>query len=175
MVLPRLNVGSKRAKWLVTMKWLNRTAQGFSPGLSMRGPPESGGRGPGLYENGFMTGRSNQQMEITHRTLTANPFGRHFQGACWGPKNLAVVLCGGPSPGRDRVLVPRPRDRYRSQGHVAIADENITLIDSKSSRRAGTRALPDLRPATAGWLLWQSPGLTIRSDVKPWITACEYS
>jgi len=64
------------------MKWFNRTAQGFSPGLSMaRNRPESGGRGRGPYENGLMAGGSNQQMEITQRTLPAKPIGRHFQGA----------------------------------------------------------------------------------------------
>jgi hypothetical protein len=47
----------------------------------------------------------------------------------------------GPSLGRDRVLAIR---HYRSKMYLVIADENTPLDQLASSRRARTRALPDL-------------------------------
>ena len=49
-----------------------------------------------------------------------------------------------PSPGRDRVLAICCD---RNRGRVLIPDENTPLGVSTPSRRAGTRALPDLHPA----------------------------
>jgi hypothetical protein len=50
------------------------------------------------------------------------------------------IVCR-PVAGRDRVLAIR---RDRNRGRVMIADENTSLGYSTSSRRARTRALPEL-------------------------------
>ena len=48
-----------------------------------------------------------------------------------------------PIAGRDRVLAIRCD---RNRGRVLIADENTPLGGGRSSRRAGTRALPESHP-----------------------------
>ena len=52
----------------------------------------------------------------------------------------------GPIAGRDRVLVRQPPDCDRNRGRVLVADENTPLGAGRSSRRAGTRALPEKHP-----------------------------
>jgi hypothetical protein len=49
----------------------------------------------------------------------------------------------GPIAGRDRVLAIRCD---RNRGRVLVADENTPLGGGRSSRRAGTRALPEKHP-----------------------------
>ena len=53
----------------------------------------------------------------------------------------------GPIAGRDRVLAIR---RDRNRGRVLIPEENTPLGGGTSSRRAGTRALPELHLDKAG-------------------------
>ena len=47
----------------------------------------------------------------------------------------------GPSAGRDRVLVPRPRDRSRSPEPSQIKGENIPLASRTPLRRGDARPL----------------------------------
>ena len=56
-----------------------------------------------------------------------------------------VMECGSVA-GRDRVLARQLPDCDRNRGRVLIADENTPLRDGRSSRRAGTRALPEKNP-----------------------------
>jgi hypothetical protein len=55
----------------------------------------------------------------------------------------------GPSAGRDRVLVPRPRERFRSRSCLSIDRSECVWQPSTPSRRAGTRALPIRGSSTA--------------------------
>jgi hypothetical protein len=52
--------------------------------------------------------------------------------------------------GRDRVLVRQLPDCYRRPGRVVTEEENTPWGCGTSSRRAGTRALPELHPANEG-------------------------
>jgi hypothetical protein len=81
-----------------------------------------------------------------------------------------------PSPGRDRVLVPRPRDCYRRPGRAATEDEYTPLGCGTFSRRARTRALPDLHPALArGWRCFQGGSSVVPNPgLKPWAALSDY-
>ena len=66
------------------------------------------------------------------------------------------MQCGSVA-GRDRVLAIRCD---RNRGRVLIADENTPLCGGRSSRRAGTRALPEKHPRSGlEMLMVGCPGL----------------
>jgi hypothetical protein len=94
----------------------------------------------------------NDGVRLTMKSIKRNP-----------DSGAIVWRYVSPSPGRDRVLAI---SRYRGRAPFVIGGGSTSLGQGMSSRRAGTRALPDLRAATNTPVLQYSARLESRTRTR---------